>query len=70
MFAKLSLNQDKPEQKKRNEFSIVNQRNQFEYGKPEWNQETISTNKQQQNDKKNVKNLNTNKITYIYHLFN
>ena len=69
MFAKLSLNEDKPKQKKRNDYSLINQRNQFDYGKPEWNQEIISTNIQQQNNKKNVeknikKYLKLTKINY------
>jgi hypothetical protein len=44
MFAKLSLNDDKMKMKKRNEFSLTNQKHQFEFGRPEWSQEIISTN--------------------------
>jgi hypothetical protein len=57
MFAKLSLNEDKIKMKKRNEFSITNQKHQFEYGRPEWNQEKISTNLINHNIKIVIKNF-------------
>lgn len=49
MFKKISLNEDIPNCKKRNEYSVTNQRNQFEYGRPEWDQKYTTTNKIHQN---------------------
>lgn len=54
MFAKLTLNEDKVKMKKRNEFSVINQKNQFDYGHPDWNQDIITTNRLAQSFK-NVK---------------
>ncbi len=51
MFKNISLNDEKVKRKKRNEFSVVNQVNQFDYGKPEWQQDWTTTKKQEQNIK-------------------
>lgn len=44
MFKRISLNTDYPNCKKRNERSVINQRNQFDYGRPEWDQKHTTTN--------------------------
>ncbi len=53
MFSNISLNDDKVKRKKRNEFSVINQANQFDYGKPEWQQNWITMKK----DEQNIKNV-------------
>ena len=57
MFKTISLNQDEPNCKKRNDYSVVNQRNQFEYGRHEWSQKYTTTNKIHQN----IDNVKKNK---------
>jgi hypothetical protein len=49
MFKRISLNEDIHDSKKRNGYSDLNQRHQFEYGRPEWNQTITTTNKIHQN---------------------
>jgi len=49
MFKNLTLNDDKVKRKRRNDLSILNQANQFDYGKIEWQQSWTTTNKQYQN---------------------
>lgn len=53
MFSNLSLNSDKVKRKKRNEYSETNQTNQFDYGKPEW-QQNWTTSKIEEQIIKNV----------------
>jgi len=51
MFKKISLNDNKVSRKKRNDLSVINQLNQFEYGLPEWQQDWTTINKIEQNFK-------------------
>ena len=48
MFRQISSNDDKVKRKKRNEFSVVNQANQLDYGIPEWQQDWNTTKKIEQ----------------------
>lgn len=54
MFKQISVNNDKTKQKKRNEFSVKNQGNQFDYGLREWQQDWVTSKMTEQNFK-NVK---------------
>jgi hypothetical protein len=51
MFKNISLNHDNVKRKKRNEFSVINQANQFDYGKPDWQQNWTTSKIEEQNIK-------------------